>query len=308
MPEVRQAAPFDIVNMVGGLGNQLFQWAFGEMLREAGRSVRYDLSDFESYALHGGAAIERHFDVVLDKITEHDRAALPFMARSRPRKRLAQRLPSLLRPDILTEEDVLRSGLEIRSRRGQYFNGYWQFIEHATGFFGTLPARLRFRDDVSFDGVGDLVGCASVHVRLGDYLASSRTCHLPLDASYYRTAMTELLERRTVERFLIFSDEIKTIRKGWFDGFPVTFVTPDLSANAGSDLQLMSRTRHLIISASSFGWWAGALAGRDAQVVYPRPWVRPPYAAQRRYTPAMPSHWVPQESTGHDLAAMALSN
>ena len=56
----------NVVNIVGGLGNQLFQYLFGLALeKQSGRPTLYDVSDFAHYKLHGGLAIDRYFALTL---------------------------------------------------------------------------------------------------------------------------------------------------------------------------------------------------------------------------------------------------
>ena len=53
-----------IVNIIGGLGNQMFQCAFAIALREAnqGEQVKLDISHFNGYGLHNGFEVKRLFD------------------------------------------------------------------------------------------------------------------------------------------------------------------------------------------------------------------------------------------------------
>ena len=43
-----------IVKIIGGLGNQMFQYAYAKSLEIRGFDVKLDLSGFKNYKLHGG--------------------------------------------------------------------------------------------------------------------------------------------------------------------------------------------------------------------------------------------------------------
>ena len=59
------------LKIIGGLGNQVFQYAFALHLREKGFEVMLDLSNFDGYKLHDGFLLDQLFNLDLE-IVEND--------------------------------------------------------------------------------------------------------------------------------------------------------------------------------------------------------------------------------------------
>ena len=49
-----------IVKIIGGLGNQMFQYAYAKALQQKGYEVKIDISAFETYKLHGGYQLDKY--------------------------------------------------------------------------------------------------------------------------------------------------------------------------------------------------------------------------------------------------------
>ena len=49
-----------IVKILGGLGNQMFQYAYAKSLEIRGFDVKLDLSGFKNYKLHGGYQLDKY--------------------------------------------------------------------------------------------------------------------------------------------------------------------------------------------------------------------------------------------------------
>src|SRR5439155_15477649 len=116
----------NVVNIVGGLGNQLFQYFFGVCLeRGSGQRTLYDLSDFSSYALHEGFTLERYFDVKLASSNEEG-VRVPLTARSYSLKRLCWRSRMLARVCRVETDATFTLAASHRRVPSSYFFGYWQ--------------------------------------------------------------------------------------------------------------------------------------------------------------------------------------
>ena len=49
-----------IVKAIGGLGNQMFQYAYAKVLEQKGHKVKIDISSFDTYKLHGGYQLDKY--------------------------------------------------------------------------------------------------------------------------------------------------------------------------------------------------------------------------------------------------------
>ena len=83
-----------IVNIIGGLGNQMFQCAFAIALREAnqGEQVKLDISHFNGYGLHNGFEVKRLFDFPLDIATKDELKKQTYYIPNYKWSRIARRI------------------------------------------------------------------------------------------------------------------------------------------------------------------------------------------------------------------------
>jgi hypothetical protein len=119
----------------------------------------------------------------------------------------------------------------------------------------------------------------SVHVRRGDYDKHRLTFG---QLSAILSALRQSKEPFT--DLYVFSDDINEARKLFafeYLSIPVSFITPPLESPAEETLFIMSESTAMVISNSTFAWWAASLGRKDKSVFYPSNWFR--------------SHEIPQE-------------
>ena len=62
-----------LIHAIGGLGNQMFQYAVGRALSlESGQLLRLDTSSFTDYGLHQGFELQRVFNCQIQVATQSD--------------------------------------------------------------------------------------------------------------------------------------------------------------------------------------------------------------------------------------------
>ena len=282
--------PPNVVNVVGGLGNQLFQFLFGIALeQETGRQTVYDVSDFERYRLHEGLAIETYFSVLLDRAEPADLANASWLTRGYNRKRVVSKLAPYLGSlsPVLTDETW---SLTDRHDRGpRYFRGYWQAQPYTSRALEEVRRRLRFQPALMESAEKSLIAlgvergsCAAIQVRRGDFLtAPKKSPHYGLPLGYFYSAMGAMNARLGVRKFYVFSDDVEGLKADFRSDFEVVYVDAAVSTSAGMDLCLMSAFPNLIMSNSTFGWWAAALRSDPSGTVYaPAQWLNPGYPNQ----------------------------
>lgn len=287
-----------IVRLIGGLGNQLFQYAIARRLAfETKQPLKMDLTGFETYTLHAYSL--QPFNV------RHDVATLEEIGRVKP---LTEDTGGLLSPSrLLRKLRYSRTWIkertpyvydpEVLQARGDvYLDGYWANEK----YFKSIEAVIREEFTVKADPEGtDLAtaqfieGVASVclHVRRGDYATDSVTQSFhglaPLD--YYREAVARLTARVRDPHVFVFSDDADWVRKHVRLDYPTTYVTHNKADKNYEDLRLMALCRHHIIANSSFSWWGAWLGQSRDQIVYaPAKWLNRP---EIDTSDAMPAHW-----------------
>lgn len=97
-----------------------------------------------------------------------------------------------------------------------------------------------------------------IHIRRGDFLTFFK---LDTSLSYLNVAMNHYRRKYINTRFLIASDD-KDYVKLHLGNYSDVFITPK-SFFSGDDLAALGLCEHTIVTAGSYGWWAGWLAGGD---------------------------------------------
>ena len=298
----------NIVNMVGGLGNQLFQYLFGHTLADlTGRVSIFDISDFRKYSLHDGLTIEKYFEIKLPLVSKAMIDQIPWLCRGYLRKRISSRLTSwagLMLP-IHTDYTYNLRQLHVLRCEIEYFFGYWQSQVYTTKELTVVKDLLNFRKEIQI-AVERVVeklaivfeNSAALHIRRGDYLASpNRAPQYALSIDFYLRAMDILAREKGISKFYAFSDDIEWVKSNFPLYFDLHFVDSSVSNSPGIDLCLMTKFSDMIISNSTFGWWAATLRKNDkGWVFYPDPWVKPKFLKKPSRSTRVADGWIAVEA------------
>jgi hypothetical protein len=258
-----------IVNIQGGLGNQLFQYAFAKSLETKRNAVvlldpapltsrAANLQPRRSYALD-------LFNARIRLLTTADKEQL--LASAPVTCRVTERFTGF-RPEILQQAEFPVTILD----------GYWQCERYFADVAGMLRDDFTLKRESACDAelrsAARQPGSVCVHVRRQDYVRPEGG-HLGfVGADYFRRAARELAYRVQRAHFLVFSDEPEWCRQNLDLQHPHHFVEyrPGVS-EAANMLVTMSHCRHFIISNSTFSWWAAWLgAAPDRIVIAPAGW------------------------------------
>jgi hypothetical protein len=284
-----------IVQLLGGLGNQMFQYATGlRIASDFGVRVKIDTSILLDHS-PGTHQVHRNFDLGLFSLSPsfpspserwvHNAHGLPAPVRAIRRalsacthgKRLIES-SYRFHPEILTLETPPR-----------YISGLWQSWKYFKGRETEIRREFSFRHEIPkpFLEVGNALrrkSSVSIHVRRGDYVTN------PVDAAtlgfvgleyYQRAVAIALPELDAKAKFYLFSDDLEWCREN-FDWLPgeVTFVDSRTQSELPShhlDFQLLSQSSNFILSNSTFAWWAAWLSPSvEKFVIAPKKWFQDP--------------------------------
>lgn len=277
-----------VPRILGGLGNQMFQYALGRRLSlERGEPLRLDVSGLKRGGLRTLGLNHLALDPVYSSV-EEVRALKSVVARFPENIVPRKWIPRSLRRDQPVSE---RHYKEVEGFRFDpqvltapsplYLDGYWQSERYFDSIQDVIHADFRVRTPLSGKNAHvaqAIAECESVslHVRRGDYASNPeiRAVHGLCSLEYYATAVTHMIGALRAPRFFVFSDDHSwTARHLELPGNSV-FVDHNSAASDYEDLRLMSRCRHHVIANSSFSWWGAWLNARaDKIVVAPRRWV-----------------------------------
>lgn len=281
-----------IIRLSGGLGNQMFQYAFGLRLRSLGREVYFDdVSGYEhqeetgvrrpvqlgdvfgiNYPRADGRELRRLRDARMDLPSRLRRKLLGRRSRERRDEDF------IYDPSLLAMDEVYFSGC---FQCAEYFLPIEEEVRRAFSFPGTAPGMT-----AALRGKGEALreqNAVAVHFRFGDYLDKPGTYGGITTRAYYEKAFSLMAESADVSgatQFYIFTndrvraeDALRQMRLPENASFTVC---ADRDETHGYlDLFLMQCCRRHIIANSSFSWWGAWLAASDC-VVAPALWIHCP--------------------------------
>jgi hypothetical protein len=269
-----------IVRVMGGLGNQMFQYALGRRLSlNRGVPLKLDISFYQTDLLRRYELDHYKIQAEISRPEEVERfVSLKFSNRL---WRRLQRQFVPIRYRNWVKEPTYGFHAEVLQVRGTcYLDGYWQ----SPLYFDSIEAQLRqefsLREPVSAESASiretiEQSQSISVHIRRGDYVTDPQVSrvHGTVSHDYYRTALEMI--RRFVDHphFFVFSDDPDWVHLNFKPAGEVTYVTRKESSPAHEDLYLMSLCQHHIIANSSFSWWGAWLStNTDKRVIAPSRW------------------------------------
>jgi hypothetical protein len=273
------------VRLMGGLGNQMFQFAAGRRLAQHhGVPLRLDLGWFGHQA-PGDTPREYELGVfALDGRVE--KAVVDV---SEPRNRVEQvraRLRGLRgdRPHVLRQQGTAFQAEVLDAPDGTHLIGFWgseRYFSDAADIVRADLAPAVALSDASA-ALAERIAAApapvSLHVRRGDYLTNANAAgyHGVMGVDYYARAV-ELVTSRVggeVQLFAFSDDPDWCAAELPALGHPLTVVRGNDGAAAIEDMLLMAACRHHVIANSTFSWWGAWLDGREgAVVVAPERWA-----------------------------------
>ena len=254
----------------GGLGNQMFQWAYGRSL-----SIKHNrqlLIDKNFYS-HQGTLV-RYFELNKFKISPKDLDHSNIESfKNKPMKLLSD-------PNFFVEHNIIED-------ENYYLDGYWQsekfFSENREiileDFYFISDKILNISNELLFDD-NLIIG---LHVRRGDYVESKDM--YPLQSiDYYKNALDQIGK---YDKLLIFSDDISWCE----DNFNFDNMIFSRGFDSVEDMTLMSKCHHNIIANSSFSWW-GAYLNKNVnkKVIAPSLWYGPKMNIETK--DLIPESWI----------------
>src|SRR5437773_3713342 len=286
------------VRIIGGLGNQMFQYAAARRLSVVHRvPLELDLSGFRTYHLHRGFRLGHFFlpGEVCFRNRGYLAALLSERATSLVRNGLA--VLGLVRRRIVREQhfhfdqEILALGDDV------YLDGYWQSPKYFSEVDHVIRGEFKVRDPLvgkNLEFAKRIEDCpaVSLHVRRGDYVTNSHTnlYHGTCGPEYYTAAEATLRSRLGNVHLFVFSNDPDWAEANLRFESPATIVRHNGPEVDYEDLRLMTFCRHHIIANSTFSWWGAWLCSNPSKIVIaPRNWFR---EANHSSADLIPENWI----------------
>ena len=274
-----------IVNLLGGLGNQMFEYAMYLALKDAHpkEEIKVCTRSFGGYGLHNGLEIQRIFGVELPEASlwELAKLAYPFF-NYKTYQVMFHWLPQ--RKTMTKGTTYIEFNRNDFSRNDSvFYDGYWQnerFFKHIREQILNTYSFPFFKDVKNEQLAGKLISSnsVSIHIRRGDYLKEPIWC--VCDQDYYERSIKYVISKDDVDTLCVFSDDIQWCKenlKSIAGDVEIEYVDWNKGPESYCDMQLMTYCKHNIIANSSFSWW-GAWLGRRVgkMVIAPKVWCNKP--------------------------------
>ncbi len=297
-----------VVQLTGGMGNQLFQFAFARHLALLNQSElfldttqvtsRSDPAHRRTFKLH-------HFAIeapVVDwdppfgssfrtPTAHYSRRAVPFLSRLLGRNR---HLAELSEAHFHFDPTAL-------SRRGDFYvTSYWQSPRYFDDIAAQIRSDLQLRHPLNPDHalikkqIEAAPESVAFIVRRGDFANHPHHSkfHGCCSHEYYRLALEIMHSRLANPHLFVFSDDIPWVRDNFEFDCPATFMDQayDHLDYDYVDLHLISCCRHHIIANSTFGWWGAWLGSSlNSIVIAPKKWF---LDTSINTEDVVPSQWI----------------
>jgi hypothetical protein len=281
-----------IVKILGGLGNQMFQYAFYLSMANRFKHVKADINHFESYDLHNGFEIEKVFGVKVNKASSFlvkifDKENSEWKYRKLRRIIGAKNAVLDEKKEFVFDKDILNNSKNLMYR------GYWQNEKYFIEISDKIRSAFTFQKPLTAENlkISNLIQnteSVSLHIRRGDYVGHSLLGGI-CDLNYYKNAISLINGKVAKPTFFVFSNDI-----GWCKQNLKIEAANYISWNQGSDsyrdMQLMSLCKHNVIANSSFSWWGAWLNNNQSKIVIaPKSWTNDPNYDD---TDVCPHHWI----------------
>lgn len=279
-----------ICRLMGGLGNQLFEYAAAySKARKVGAELIIDKRFYEkfNYTLHGGYRLDR-LNISSRELNEEEEIIFPEW-----KIRIMNRFPFLSSKSKKWHHD--HNGHNRACGKNVLMLGHWAkeeyFLEYHSELKEVFVPKEIEKDALTFCDKIKNTNSVSIHIRRGDYVDNKDALkvHGVCSTRYYKEAISIILDKVKEPEIFIFSNDIEWCKKNILDLFP-----PDINVNISTgfnqeiDLWLMSNAKNHIIANSTFSWWGAWLAKNNDQVVIsPWPW----YESELKDYPAV-TNWI----------------
>jgi len=283
-----------IIKLKGGLGNQLFQYAFGRLIAlRRGEDLKLDKDILgqrgDTYRAYG----LDNFNIRAEIASREEvlKVKYPYGLIS---KALRFFKAKFLR--------IFHIGFEARmlKTKARYLEGFFQSYKYLESIRRELLEEITLKDksfELKYFAILQEIKTSesvALHIRRGDYVNNPATkkAHFICDLSYYQKAINlikeKLNEKNLTPKFFVFSDDINWAKEN-FKLFDFIFVSRPEFLDP-EELILMSKAKHNIISNSSFSFWSAWLNNNPEKIVIaPALWNR---KYRRAYKDLIPEDWL----------------
>lgn len=274
------------IQISGGLGNQMFQYACGRVLAfKHQSSLILDLSPLKKN-VESSRTTSRSFELVNVFEININEAKVEDLKRSKP---ILYKIANVLAfklgfKGIQMSKYFIENKFSYNSKirkvgKDCFLSGYWQSPKYFDSIESLIRNDFTFQkklDDKNLE-IESLIkntNSVSLHIRRTDFqnMIHNNT-HGFCSLDYYDKAVKFISVKLMDPHFFVFSDDINWAKENLKLPYQLTFVSGNNGDKSYIDMQLMSVCKHNIIANSSFSWWGAWLNSNASKIVIaPKNW------------------------------------
>jgi hypothetical protein len=283
-----------IINLKGGLGNQMFQYACGRALSLRNKDAEFKIDknglekarevgdEYRPYSLSNFNIRES----IANK-DEINKLKYPFG--------LLSKYLIFFRTKILRQNYVSFSQKIKNTKKSKYLDGYFQTEKYFNDFKEAIksdftPKKLSNDAEKIISKIRNEDDTVSIHIRRGDYV-NHRILGGICTTSYYKEAIKIIENKLSNPKFYVFSNEIDWVKSNIIFPSGTEYIS-STNIKDFEELIIMSKCKHNIIANSSFSWWAAWLnKNKNKIIIAPKKWAHGIYN-RRKLRDIIPNTWI----------------
>ena len=278
------------IKLAGGLGNLLFQYAFGQYIGKKHCSeVKYFIG--EDPVPGYSALVKLVGNIPL--ATDDQLKAVGYKFYNSLHFRLVHKL--LLWFPWLSRRKMVEVGSSFKAEIAPtytVFDGYWQSYKYIDKDFA---AQINWAKHITDNPYAEDIrreNSVFLHIRRGDYLKIKGLYH-QCSIDYFKKGAEIISQKVDNPTFFIFSNDIAWVKSNLnLEGYKVVFVENTGENSDLKDLYCMANCKHGVIANSTFSWWAGYLISSPNKIIIaPKQWYETE-AMNKETTNLIPTDWL----------------
>jgi Glycosyl transferase family 11 len=261
-----------IVKFHGGLGNQMFAFAFLLAIKQKHFSI-VNFDPLNSWFSHNGYELFKVFDNI--KLRRYKFYRRQYKIYSLYFTRFLF--------NTVQENSQMAGSFDESYLKTQYgfvvYDGFWQSELYFKSISDTIRKNYIFdtkKLNMKSQKLLTLLSSTtsvSIHIRRGDYLEHTENFGDICNTEYYNNAVNIIRNEYNDVIFFIFSDDANWVKQN-IDIMNAVFVDWNEGNDSWQDMCLMSKCKHNIIANSTFSWWGAWLnANPNKTVIAPNKWM-----------------------------------
>lgn len=269
-----------VVKYNGGIGNQLFQYAFSLYCKQYCSTVYADTAEYRRKTIHGGFLLETLIPTwTTEFLTISDEASQRWNTLSladRVSNKLLHHFGKHYFEAYFSNTEQIVSFLA--DHKNSYLEGYWQNIHIVQPVLAKLQEGIVPPEKVTVSEWYNRLStnnAIALHIRRGDYLSSpdARRHYGNICTESYYTAAVKIMRKLVpYAHFYVFTNDYKYCTQKYGTDADITVIPPCTDQSAYHDLLLMAQCPHHILANSSFSWWGTMLSTQPGYTIMPSVW------------------------------------